>query len=153
MFGSGDHFGGGGEDGPDMVGSKPPICTLSPRYEDLNWSGVQNAGLIKGILIRLRTRPAQTAFKWVKGHADNYGNNRADSLANDGRMSNSQLVMDEDNWINTHPALQDGARLQALEAKHMYSSLLEWHMKRVTPIPHQDKLDEAKDKVEETTGL
>jgi len=42
--------------------------------------------------------------------------------------------MDEDNWIDTHPALQDGARLQALEAKHMYSSLLEWNTKGVTPF-------------------
>jgi len=30
MFGSGDHFGGGGEEGPDVVGSKPP---RTPGYE------------------------------------------------------------------------------------------------------------------------
>ena len=29
MFGSGDHFGGGGEEGPDVVGSKPPLCSQS----------------------------------------------------------------------------------------------------------------------------
>ena len=44
------------------------ICNLSERYEDLNWYGIQNADLLKGILIRLRTQPAQTAFRWVKGH-------------------------------------------------------------------------------------
>ena len=42
--------------------------------------------LLKSILIRLRTRPAKTAFKGVKGHDDNYGNNEIDKLANEGRL-------------------------------------------------------------------
>jgi len=62
----------------DSLTSLRAICTHAERYEDQNWSGIQNADLLKAILIRLRTRPAQTAFKWVKGHDDNYGNNRPD---------------------------------------------------------------------------
>jgi hypothetical protein len=31
--------------------------------------------------------------------------------------------------------------------------ILEWHNRRVTPILHQEILDDAKDKVEELTGL
>jgi len=90
---------------------------LSDKYEDLNWLGVQNVDLLKSILIKLRTRTARTAFKWVKGHEEeNYGNNRADALANAGRENESLMRMDNENWIDNHPALQDGARLQALDA-------------------------------------
>ena len=125
------------------------ICTHSNKYEDLNWSGIQNADLLKSMIIRLRTRPAQTAFKWVKGHDDNYGNDRADALADAGRDNNSSVRLDEDEWIDSHPALQDGARLQALEASNMYDQLLKWHTRKIIPIPRQEVLDDAKDKIEE----
>jgi len=61
--------------------------------------------------------------------------------------------MGEDGWIDNHPALQDGARLQALDASRMYDALLKWHRKGIAPITHQKTLDDAKNKVEETTGL
>ena len=54
---------------------------------------------------------------------------------------------------NKHPALQDGASLQALEASHVYYALLKWHTRKVVPILHQERLEEAKNKVEEMTGL
>ena len=72
----------------DSLTSLRAICKLSERYEDINWVGFQNEDLLKGILIKLRTRNAETSFKWVKGHADDYGNNRADALADEGRNSN-----------------------------------------------------------------
>lgn len=102
---------------------------------------------------RLRTSPVQTAFRWVKGHEDNYGNIRADALADAGRDSDSIVRMDEDDWINGHSALQDGARLQALEASRVYDAMLRWHTKSVTPLRLQEALNEAKNKVEENTGL
>ena len=48
--------------------SEPPsspraIRKESDKFEDLNWNGMQNTVLSKGILIRLRTRPAQTTFR------------------------------------------------------------------------------------------
>ena len=89
----------------DSLMSLRAICTHSDRYKDLNWTGIQNADLIKSIIIKLRMRPAQTAFKWVKGHDDNYGNNRADALADTGRNSNASLILDDDDWTNSHPAL------------------------------------------------
>jgi len=72
----------------DSLTSLRAICVDAEGYEDRAWLGVRNADLIKAILIRLRKRPARTAFRWVKGHDDNYRNNRADALANEGRDSN-----------------------------------------------------------------
>jgi len=42
----------------DSLTSLKAIDTHLEKYEDLNWLGIQNADLLKGILIRLRTRPA-----------------------------------------------------------------------------------------------
>ena len=137
----------------DSLTSLRAICTLSERYEDLNWAGTRNEDLLKGIMIRLRTRPAQTSFKWVKGHGDDYGNIRADALADEGRESDSQVEVDEEEWIRDHPALQDGARLQALDARHIYKAVLGWHTRKVIPILHQEKLEDAKDKIQGATGL
>ena len=61
--------------------------------------------------------------------------------------------MDEYDWISGHSAPQDGARLQAPEASHTYDALLRWYMKRVTRLRPQETMDEAKNKVEENTGL
>ena len=52
-----------------------------------------------------------------------------------------------------HSALQDGVRLQALNAKHTYNALLKWYTKKKPPILHQEVLDEAKDKIQDVTGL
>ena len=70
----------------DSLSSLRAICTDLVRYKDQGWYGIQNTDLLKGILIRLRTRPAQTEFRWVKGHdEEKYGNKRADALADTGR--------------------------------------------------------------------
>ena len=80
----------------DSLSSLRAICKDSVKYEDLDWEGVSNADLLKGILIRLRTRPATTEFKWVKGHdKENYGNSRADALADAGREQEITMRMDD----------------------------------------------------------
>ena len=137
----------------DSLTSLRAICTHAEKYEDQNWSGVRNSDLLKAILINLRTRPARTSFKWVKGHEDNYGNNRADALANEGRESDLVMRFDDEEWTESNAALQDGARLQALEARHIYAAILKWHTKKHTANKHQAIIEEAKDRIEEATGL
>jgi len=137
----------------DSLTSLRAICSDAEKYEDRNWLGVQNADLLKSILIKLRTRPARTAFKWVKGHDDNYGNNEADRLANEGRESEDTLRLDNEEWVKNHSALQDGARIQALGAKHTYAAVLEWLPKITLPTKYLEAIKEAKNRVEEATGL
>jgi len=91
----------------DSLTSLRAIYTYADKYEDLNWSELSNSDLLKSILIKLRTRPARTAFKWVKGHKNNYGNIRADAVANTGRESDAQMREDDEEWVGNHEALQD----------------------------------------------
>jgi len=138
----------------DSLASLRAICKDSLKYEDQDWNGVQNTDLLKGILIRLTTRPAQTKFQWVKGHdINNYRNSRADALADEGREQDIPVEMDTEEWLDRHPAIQDRARLQALEAKHTYSTIVRWHTKKTKWILHQGTLDEAKDEIQGVTGL
>ena len=82
-----------------------------------------------------------------------HGNNRADALANAGRESNALIETDEEDWPDKRPALHGQARLQALDAKHMYNILLRRNTKDVPPMLHQEKLDDAKNRVQQTTRL
>ena len=47
----------------DALTSLRAICHLSERYEDNDWIGTQNEDPLKGILIRLRARNAQTTLR------------------------------------------------------------------------------------------
>ena len=130
------------------------ICKESAKHEDQGWNGTQNSDLLKGILIRLRTRPARMEFRWVKGgNENNDGNEKANKLAEAGKEQGEQVTVDDERWIENHPALQDGARLQALEAMNIYNALLKWHTSKTPHILHQEVLDEAKNRVQETTEL
>ena len=133
----------------DSLSSLRAICNLLKiRRSELVWS--TKCGSPK------RHPPdetSRTAFKRVRGHEDNYSNNRADVLANEGRGASTEARPDEVDWINDYSPFQDGARLQALEGSHIYYALHKWHTKMVTPVLHQEILDEAEDKVEGMTGL
>ena len=92
--------------------------------EELIWYGVQRAELI---LIRLRTRQACTAFKWVNGHEDSYGNNRAGALANEGREADAEARPDEVESTTT--------RLFGMEQDYRPSKLVICTMHSLNGIP------------------
>jgi ribonuclease HI len=79
-------------EGPMQLGTEDTVDDDGEvMYKERSQEGVDKKArervLVKSILIKLRTRPARTTFRWVKGHPDNYGNNQADTLANEGRIS------------------------------------------------------------------
>ncbi|EIW61280.1 ribonuclease H-like protein [Trametes versicolor FP-101664 SS1] len=62
-----------------------------PKWERRGWIGVANAEVIKEAVAHLRTRSAPTTFRWVKGHANERGNEEADRLAREGANLPQQL--------------------------------------------------------------
>ncbi|KAG0699321.1 ribonuclease H-like protein [Suillus ampliporus] len=53
-------------------------------WEDKGWIGIENSKLFKATVYHLRMRSATTAFRWIKGHSGNQGNDEADKLAGTG---------------------------------------------------------------------
>ena len=51
----------------------------------------------------------------------------------------------DNEWFNNHPALQDGARLQALKAKYVYDALLKWYTKGCQETPEEPKDKDSKE--------
>nr|RBR02496.1 hypothetical protein FVER53263_09525 [Fusarium verticillioides] len=68
------------------------VTQWGPGWEKNGWRTaagheVKNKDLVCGVLARIRERDAarsKTSFQWVKGHASDIGNHRADGLANEG---------------------------------------------------------------------
>ncbi|KAL0058903.1 hypothetical protein AAF712_014385 [Marasmius tenuissimus] len=63
-------------------------------WKDRGYIGVENAHIIEVIAARLRARKARTAFKWVKGHTGDPGNEEADKLASLGRQKQQPDLID-----------------------------------------------------------
>ena len=53
-------------------------------WEDNGWINIKNADFYKRAAYLLKRRSAPTAFKWVKGHRGNLGNEESDKLAKEG---------------------------------------------------------------------
>ncbi len=75
------------------------------------------------------------------------------ALADTGREQGNMMMANDEEWTDRHPALQDRARLQALDVKHTYSELIKWHTRKKPPILHQEVLDEVKGSVQAVTRL
>ncbi|KAF4495606.1 ribonuclease H1 [Fusarium agapanthi] len=68
------------------------VTLWGPGWEQNEWKTaaggpVKNQDLVRGVLARIKERDAarsKTTFQWVKGHASDLGNQRADGLANEG---------------------------------------------------------------------
>jgi hypothetical protein len=74
-------------------------------------------------------------------------------LADKGRTAVVTLDLVNEKWVSNHPVLQDGACLQALKTKDIYRIILSWYTRNKKRVLHQELLDDAKEKVEQFTGL
>ena len=89
-------------------------------WEDNGWIGVNNAEWLQIAAYQLRRRAAPTNFKWVKGHAQTLGNEKADELANQGARKDHPDFIDRDIPTNFH--LQ-GIKLTTLTQRIAYRAL------------------------------
>lgn len=90
------------------------------HWEDRGWIGISHGATLRAIAYHLRKRAAPTALLWVKGHADNEGNEQADHLASLGA---AKALDDEvDLSIPDNFDLQ-GAKLRSVTQAIAYSKI------------------------------
>jgi hypothetical protein len=128
------------------------ICYNLNEWEDINWYKLKNADLLMNILDELRTRPTKCAFQWVKAHADNENNNKADELANEGRISEEIFEIPKIGPEESR-AIHDRARLSKLTMKITYGKMIVLRIIRSKKIRHPEYIEDAKNLIEKETGL
>lgn len=89
-------------------------------WEDNGWAHVSNASTLKEAVARLRARSATTTFRWVKGHSDTLGNERADELASIGAGEQGREVQLKTPEMKF---LKKGMKLSALTQRLAYRGI------------------------------
>ena len=119
------------------------------KWEDNGWIETANSQLWRKLVEKLRRRTGTTNLKWVKGHANNYGNNKADELANKGankeKADKINLTLDEQ-WT------LDGARLITLTQKIAYKHTNNLQKKQEHNINTKMRLEDAQDEILRVCG-
>ncbi|KAI0653304.1 hypothetical protein C8Q70DRAFT_928014, partial [Cubamyces menziesii] len=90
-------------------------------WERRGWIGIENADVIREIVAALRSRSAQTTFRWVKGHSGVEGNERADRLAAEGAELDRPYLPNRTPTCTEY--LKDGAELCTLTQKLAYKGI------------------------------
>ncbi len=97
------------------------------EWEDKDFIGIAHEQEWRLLAALLRKRPATTDFQWVKAHCGIIGNEKADQLAEQGRVSGQELKVDynqDKEWIVT------GASLGKLTQRTAYSLLIREHFRK-----------------------
>ncbi|KAJ3573178.1 hypothetical protein NP233_g2591 [Leucocoprinus birnbaumii] len=89
------------------------------KHEDAGWLKVSNKDLFIEATDKLRRRKGETVLEWVKGHANERGNEEADRLASEGIRKEKEYTVK-----NFHPGRVTGARLNTTTQSMIYHSLI-----------------------------
>ncbi|EIW54964.1 uncharacterized protein TRAVEDRAFT_130543 [Trametes versicolor FP-101664 SS1] len=120
-----------------------------PAWERRGWIGVANAEVIQEAVALLRTRSAPTTLRWVKGHANELGNEEADKLAKNGaeapRPFRPVSLPPKDGYVKT------GASLAHLTQSLAYKGIRE-RKKRVQHKSTVQMVEDTLVEMERATG-
>ncbi|KAJ7127904.1 hypothetical protein C8R44DRAFT_873674 [Mycena epipterygia] len=105
------------------------------RWEDEGFHNTINGHLIQVTAARIRERKAPTTFEWVKGHSGIEGNERADVLADEGRLKDEAPIVD---YNITREYLVPGVKLRNITQSLAYKIIREQTMDKPS---YQEALD------------
>jgi ribonuclease HI len=104
-------------------------------WEDNGWINIKNTEFFKKAAYILKRRTAPTAFKWVKGHQGNLGNEESDKLAKEGAEKQAP-----DNFPLDIPSKFDlqGAKLATLTQAIAYRGIRERKPQITCPLTNRN---------------
>jgi len=135
----------------DSLTSLTAITKDITKWEDIGWTDIKNADLLKEILAHLRTRYGTCEFQWIKAHANNVDNCKADELAKAGQNSND-IFIEPDHYPYNKRAIHDGARLSSITFKIAYKAIARLEATKEDP-PKNDTFPDTQEMVKLATNL
>jgi hypothetical protein len=118
------------------------------QWEDKGWIQVKNATLFQKAAFLLRQRTTTTAFKWVKGHQGNLGNEESDRLAKEGAEKDQP---DQIDLQIPNKYLTQGAKLLTLNQATAYQGIRRAKTVKEPPVA-EEQIDRAQQAVEQLSG-